>query len=116
MDSIKNISMSIVENTLTNTGMSIIITDYTYGKFIYGYDYRIEEKIDNEWKKIKLKKDHIIRMPGLLVDENHELKMDIDWSTPYGILPDGYYRLIKHATPEDNKKEYEFSVEFEIKS
>ena len=46
-----------------------------------------------------------------LVDNNNELKMDIDWSKTYGNLTSGKYRIIKRIY--DGEYKY-FSVEFDL--
>jgi len=114
MNSIYGISMVIKENTLTKTGMSVVIIDTTNYKNVYGgsCDYRIDRRLNNKWEEVKKIKNFPSYLQSSYVDENNKLEIDIDWSKTYGELEKGEYRLVK-STEIENKL-YEFSVEFEI--
>ena len=114
MNSIDGISMVIKENTLTKTGMSVVIIDTTNYKNVYGgsCDYRIDRRLNNKWEEVKKIKNFPSYLQSSYVDENNKLEIDIDWSKTYGELEKGEYRLVKSTEIEN--KVYEFSVEFEI--
>lgn len=114
MNSIYGISMVIKENTLTKTGMSVVIIDTTNYKNVYGgsCDYRIDRRLNNKWEEVKKIKNFPSYLQSSYVEENNKLEIDIDWSKTYGELKKGEYRLVK-STEIENKL-YEFSVEFEI--
>ncbi len=114
MDSIEEISIAIEENTLTKTSASITITDTTGKSNRYGgaCQYRIEKKVDNEWDKVKKIKEMPSTLQVYFVGENNKLEQTINWSETYGELEKGIYRLVKST--EIEKKDYDFSVEFEI--
>lgn len=111
--SIDGISMVIKDDTLSKTGMSIIITDTTGLNNEYGgrCDYRIDKKVDNKWEKMK-KKDIPTYLQVFYVNENDKLEMNIDWIDTYGELGQGEYRLVKEVKIKN--KYYGIAVEFKF--
>ena len=103
--------MNIKENTLTNSGATIIITDNNKVKYTYEEYYKLEKRIDHIWYELKPSGDVLFNEMGYLVDDNNELEMNIDWSKTYGNLTSGKYRIIKRIY--DGEYKY-FSVEFDL--
>ncbi len=116
MNSIEEIKMTIKEGTLSPTGATIIIKDTTgwHNTYGAGWDYRIDKYTNNKWKKLKSKTNFIYTMEGYHVDENNELKQELDWTKEYGKLESGKYRIVKDINVGEQNKFYEFSVEFNI--
>lgn len=108
---LKNVTMNIKENTLTNSGATIIITDNNKVKYTYEEYYKLEKRIDHIWYELKPSGDVLFNEMGYLVDDNNELEMNIDWSKTYGNLTSGKYRIIKRIY--DGEYKY-FSVEFDL--
>lgn len=108
---LKDVTMKLKENTLTNSGATIIITDNNEIKYTYEEYYKLEKRIDHVWYELKPSGDVIFNEMGYLVDDNNELEMDIDWSKTYGNLTSGKYRIIKRIY--DGEYKY-FSVEFDL--
>lgn len=110
IEDIDGITMTIKENTLTKTSATIIITDTTNNNNIYGGYYRIDKFEDNVWKPLDIiyKGNYGWTAIGYLLDKDNKLEMDINWSTLYGELNKGKYRIVK----EINNKY--FKVEFQI--
>ena len=50
---IENVQIEIEENTITSSGLTIIITDKNEEPYGWGENYGIEEKVNGEWKKLK---------------------------------------------------------------
>ena len=100
-----------IDNTLTKSGATIIITDDNEIKYTYEEYYKLEKRIDHMWYELKLREDVVFNEMGYLVDDNNELEMDIDWSKTYGNLTSGKYRIIKRIY--DGEYKY-FSVEFDL--
>ena len=112
ISNLEGISMDIKDGTLTNTGVTVIITDVTGNKNTYGEYYHIEKLINsNEWKIIDViyEGNYGFNLIGYHVNAFNKLEFHIDWSNLYGKLSKGTYRLVKEV---NNKY---FAVEFEIK-
>lgn len=116
-DSLNNgVLLTIDESTLSNTGVTIKITNYNENSLKYGEGYSIEIKEKNKWHEINVEDVFITALYSLHKGDTEEY--EIDWSHSYGKLPKGEYRLIKYFYFEDkdNKKSKEFPVfvEFSI--
>lgn len=107
------VNLKIKENTLTNTGATIIITDTNELPYSYGEAYKIQKLENNEWKDIKTKNGYAFNDLAYNTDENGKLEMKLNWNDMYGSLKSGEYKLIKEIGDYDNPEI--ISVEFEIK-
>lgn len=104
------ISIDIKENTLSTDGVTIVITDLSNKNNTYGEWFRIDKRIDGNWKKVKpIIDNYAFNLIGYEVDSNNKLEIVHNWKWLYGSLNKGKYRLVK----EINNKY--IAVEFEIK-
>ena len=92
-----NITMEIVEGTLTNTGATIVITDLSEENNTYGEWYRIDKLEDGKWYELedKIAGENAWIAIGYKTDENNQLQLDIGWESLYGALESGKYRIVK---------------------
>lgn len=105
----------IKDGTLTNTSVTIIITD-NISSHTYGEWFRIDEKVNGKWEEVSRLIDndnwHLI---GYTIDKNGKIELDEDWSNLYGELKPGKYRIVKsYITKNSNIKNYvymEFAIE-----
>lgn len=113
LNEINGLSMTIKENTLTNTSATIIITDNS-GKYnTFGNWFRIDKKVNNEWREVEsIHFNYVFNEIGLLTNDNNQLELDEDWEYMYGKLEKGSYRLVKNVYDDGEKY---FSVKFDIK-
>ncbi len=117
LNEVPRVKMTIKKGTLKRTEALVIITDhsdYQGGlKNIYDHDYRIDKKVDNDWKELDIILEEYASDLMALTVFNDKLSMKINWEALYGELEDGEYRIVKGVnTPSgDNKK---ISVEFKI--
>lgn len=115
------VTVEIKKDSISNTGVSILITDKSDNRYSWGSEYYLQVKKDNEWKKVESissghNPENIFNLLAYIVDENHQISQSFNWSTWYGELPSGIYRVEKPA--DDNtihEKVYFYSDEFEIK-
>ena len=107
------VNLKIKEDTLTNTGATVIITDTNELPYSYGEAYKIQKLENNEWKDIKTKDGYVFNDLAYNTDENGKLEMKINWNNLYGSLKSGEYKLSKEIGDYDNPEI--ISVEFEIK-
>ena len=106
--------MSIKDNSLTESQATVIITDNTGNDNTYSISFRLDKKVNNKWKKLKvINSDYGFNEIGYKVDENNKLELVQYWEHIYGKLDKGDYRLVKSIL-NSNKKVY-FSTEFTIK-
>ena len=111
----RGVSIIIKEGTLTRTGATIIITDKSGRKNIYGSPYTIEKKENGVWKKLETIIDnYAFNLPAYYVDKNNKLEMDIDWEWLYGKLDDGEYRILKSTSTQGEEPSHYITVEFVI--
>lgn len=117
LNEVEGVSMTIQKGTLKRTSATIIITDLSGKKNTYGEEYRIDKKENGNWKEldVMVKGEYGWNMIGYLVGTNNKLVMEINWQWLYGKLEDGEYRLVKNLYMSEEKKNYYFSVEFELK-
>lgn len=105
---IKNVQIKIEENTISQSGVSIIITDNNDEPYTWGENYAVQEKVKDEWKTLTANMN--FNSNAYVLDKNNQLKQNINWINTYGNLPKGTYRIEKEA---DGDKFY--SNEFVIK-
>lgn len=115
---VDNVTMEIVEGTLTNTGAVIVITDLSGEDNTYGEWYRIDKLEDGKWYELEDIVEgnvgwHAI---GHSVGEDNKLTMEVDWKWLYGSLENGKYRIVKDFSskknPYDNRHvAAEFTIE-----
>lgn len=114
---IKNdVSLSVKEGTLTNTGATFILKNNSDKVSRYGYPFTIEIKKNGKWHKINVKLNFILPVFELNSNESKEFK--INWENSYGKFAKGDYRLIKSVDYEYEEGKYEsfyVAAEFTIK-
>lgn len=84
-------------------------------KYTYRNYFRIDTKINNYWKELKIIENVIFNGNIYEVDKNNEIEIKTSWEHVYGKLSPGEYRIVKYICTDDNcsKKSY-FSSEFTI--
>ena len=107
------ISLSIKDNSLTKTGLTLIMKNNTNSKFYYGAIYYVEHYENNKWNLMRV-------MSGTMMAygfrPNQQIEEKLDWSNIYGELPNGKYRIVRNFLKNNNHSyEINSSVEFEIK-
>jgi hypothetical protein len=103
--------MQIKEGSLTQTKAIVIIEDLNVNKYVYGQEFFIEKKENDNWIRLSPVGDYGFNEIGYLIGEDNTLEMVQDWSKVYGVLEKGKYRLVKNVF--DNGYKY-FFVEFKI--
>ena len=112
----KGISLSIKENTLTETGATLILKNDSDVDVQYGNPYEIEIKKDGEWHKINVELN--FTLPAFSLKSNETKELELSWENGYGKLVLGDYRIIKSIDIEKEDGTFEtfyVSAEFTIK-
>lgn len=110
-----DVSLSIKDGTLKNTGATLVLTNNIDKDFYYGNPYKIEIKKDGEWHKINVQLDFTLPAFGLKAKETKEI--ELDWEHGYGKLASGTYRIIKsidYEKEEGNFETFNVAVDFTI--
>jgi len=111
----KGVTLSIKENTLTNTGATFILKNEGNIDYGYGPAWEIEMKQDDEWHKIDVVLN--FNSPSYQLSVNESKELNINWENSYGKLASGDYRIIKSIDVEQEDGTFEdfyVSAEFTI--
>ena len=108
-----NVTITVIEDTITNTSAEILIKDTN--EISYGWDesFRLQEKLNNDWKDVTPIKDLNFVTRAYNLDDNQELVLKTNYGDYYGPLENGTYRIVK--TVYNNKNIDIYSNEFIIK-
>lgn len=112
---ITDITLSIKEGTLTNTGATLILSNYSDKNIEYGNPYRIEHKQDGKWYKIDVELN--FTLPAFILKPYETKEIELDWEYGYGKLAPGTYRIIKDVDYEYETGKYKkinIATEFTI--
>lgn len=110
----ENVTIKVLEDTITNISVEILITDNNEDKYGWGVPFAIQENIDGEWKDLEYVSDRVAWITiGYNLDKNNQLKQKLDIEEYYGKLEAGIYRVVKPVYDKENIDLY--SNEFEIK-
>lgn len=111
----ENVTIEIIEDSITDTSVEILITDNNEDPYGWGVQFAIQEKINDEWKYIEYTSDRVAWIAlAYNLDENNQLKQKLDIEKYYGKLEKGIYRVIK-TNWCNNEYVNLYSNEFEIK-
>lgn len=110
-----DVSLSIKEGTLTNTGATIVLKNKSDKVFQYGNPYEIEIKRDGKWHKINV--EMFFTMPAFWLNPQEIKEFELNWESGYGKLACGTYRIIKDISYEKEDDTYDkfyIAAEFTI--
>lgn len=111
-----DVSMSIKDGTLKNTGATLILTNNSDKEFQYGNPYKMEIKQNGEWYKIPVEIN--FTLPAFCLKSKESKEIELNWENGYGKLTSGTYRIIKeinYEKEEGNFETFNVAVEFTIK-
>ena len=106
------VQIAINKDSISNTGVEIIITNTGGDPGFWGRSYSIERKINNSWENVSPISE-VIFTSDAFTSQYYYLKEKINWEKFYGKLPAGTYRIVKDRYSSGYK--YYYSDEFEIK-
>lgn len=81
------VSFSIIEETLMNTGGTFILKNNSDKTFEYGNPYEMEIKEGNEWHKINVELN--FTLPSFQLDTGESKEIEINLENGYGKLSPG---------------------------
>ncbi|MCI8444356.1 MAG: hypothetical protein HFJ37_04245 [Clostridia bacterium] len=107
---LEEVSLQIDKNSITNSSVTLIITDNSEIAYPWEDSYMIQRKIDGKWVDVEPKGDLLTSGLSHWKDENNQYIQRINWIYCYGELENGQYRIVK-PIPDSIKL---YSEEFEI--
>lgn len=112
------VTMTLNDNNLSGTGISLIVQNETEKELIFGEEYTLEKKIFGRWYRVMYKSSMMIQSVGwnsigLPVSQKSERTFEIDWEWLYGNLDKGKYRIVKRFIV-NYPESYNLAVEFAI--
>lgn len=110
----ENITMKIKEESLTNIGTTVIITNLSGDENVNltNREFKIDYKKNGKWYRLESKiKNEVTVMTTDNVMENGDntYTQEINWERYYGKLDKGHYRIVKEV-----KTNLYIAVEFDI--
>lgn len=92
---VENVSLTIDKNTVSRTGVTIVIKDLNEAEYGWGEPYRLQVKQEGKWEDAAPLHDIAFTDIGYVLNEDKETKQVIDWKEDYGELQKGTYRIVK---------------------
>ena len=87
------ISMSI--KNLTDSGLTLIITNHTNDNFLWGEGFTLEQKKNTRWISVPPINDYAVIAIGYTLSAYQKIERGKGWLYGYGRLPRGEYRITK---------------------
>lgn len=110
----ENVTIKVIEDTISRDSASILITDNNEDKYGWGVEFHIEKKVNNNWEQMNfIRGDLAWNAIAYNLDENNQLIQKVRYGDYYGSLEDGIYRIEKRVY--DNGYVSIYSDEFEIR-
>ena len=112
---VNNVTIEVIEDTITNTTVEILITDNNEDPYGWGVEFKVQEKLNGKWEDLEYISDDVSWIAiAYLLDGGNQLTLKINIEEYYGKLDNGIYRIVKPVY--DNGYVDIYSNEFEIKN
>lgn len=97
VNDLEGITMTVIEDTVSPTGLTVILENSSQKECIYSESFLLEERINDQWYQmpVVIEGDYgfdDIAYPLNLGDKG---EWQVNWEWLYGILDKGEYRIIK---------------------
>ena len=111
---VNNVKIEVDKNTITPTSISIIITNNNENELTYGEEFKIQKKINGEWKDLNYLPNTIWNAMAYITKGNSQTTKKLNLEYTYGELGKGTYRVVKPVFNGNGGETNIFSDEFEI--
>ena len=98
----ESILMTIKNNTLTNSGLTLLMKNNTDQTYYYGPQYSLEKYENGKYVSFEPKETLVWNAILYNIKTNEEKEETIDWTYGYDKLKSGKYRLVRYFTSEEN--------------
>lgn len=95
-----DIKVSILEDTLTDSGLTFEIKNNTDSDIMLEPGFDIEKYSDNSFKKLSKNKKCSSGI-GYGIEKNNMMDIKVNWSCEYDKLDSGKYRIIKYLENDE---------------
>lgn len=110
----ENVTIEVDNSAISPESVSILITDNNVDQYGWGVEFRVQEKVDGEWKELNYIFDDLSWIDiAYELNADNQLTQKLDIEQYYGKLSNGIYRIVKPVY--DNRYIDIYSNEFEIK-
>ena len=110
----ENVTIEVLQDTITKEQVEILITDRNEDQYGWGVEFRVQKKLNGEWKDLEYISDDLSWIDiAYELNEDKQLTQKLDITKYYGKLENGIYRIVKPVY--DNGYIDIYSNEFEIK-
>ncbi len=112
INNLKDITLTIKEDTLTNEKVTLILTNNSDKNISYGNPYQLEIKRFDGWHRII--KNPAFTLEAYIVYPKGSTEIEVNLKNIYGKLKKGTYRIIKNIRYENEEKSFNVASEFTI--
>ena len=111
-----NLDIRLKENSLTNSGLTMILNNFSNRDLEYGNPYSLEKYERGYWRTLKPINEIAFTLPAFNLNKNDSIELNVNWEYGYGKLK-GKYRIVKKFDYRENDDYISFNkyLEFEIK-
>ena len=110
----ENVTIEVDNITVSLESVSITITDNNVDQYGWGVEFRVQKKVNGEWKELNYISDDLSWIDiAYELNEDNQVTQKLDIEQYYGKLSNGIYRIVKPVY--DNGYINIYSNEFEIK-
>lgn len=109
------LKMEINEEKTTNEGITFKLINISNYDLTYGLSYHLEKEENDKWYKVKPKEEMHFIMVAYNLKKGEEKEENLKWTSYYGKLSKGKYRIVKSFNLENTKEMFYTSQEFIIK-
>ena len=119
VNDLEGVIMTVVEGTVSPTGLTVLIENNSDKQYIYGEYFMLEKKIEGEWYQvpIEFEDNYGFNDIGYELNPSDIGEWIVDWDWLYGSLDPGEYRIVKDISdfrePGDYDK-YNLAAEFTV--
>lgn len=110
----EEVTIEVIENTITPTGATIVITDNNKNSYMWTETYALQIEQDDAWRDVTPISEPVFQDILYTRNDENQIEQNIDWSTSYGPLPAGTYKIIKHVNTSSQSIFFDSNT-FEIK-
>ena len=111
--------LSVDPDSVAPTGLTLtVLRTEVGGEWMFGSDYTVETKADDGWEPVPPADpdlNYAFTAEGVTLAPGESTVLPIDWSTLYGALPAGPYRIGKSVTRYPGGRPVTVWAAFEIK-
>ncbi len=109
----QNVTIEVLTDTVTRESVEILITDYNEDSYGWGVEFKIQKKVNEEWKNLEYTSDNLYwNAIAYSLNKDKQFTQKLDIESYYGKLENGTYRVVKPVYDNGNIEIY--SNAFEI--